>query len=464
MPHFNRRDFLKTSAAATAMSALGIPLYGQDKARLPNIVMIYSDQLNVFTTGIMGYDIKTPNIDRLAKEGTWFRNTVCAYPLCVPSRLSLGTGVYPHQRDYFGNNGGGRSDKVREKFAKLNEGYPLMWQRFAEAGYDCGYVGKWHIPVDYKDPEKSGLAFYGKGGMDKRTEELIERMNGHDGSQPFFMTFSYDTPHEICGWARNHAKGEHKEDSTPPPADQCPPLPPNHAVTEDFPEALKIEKERGAKIAYPTAEYDDEDWRQYRWAYKKYTEGLDERIGQIVGAVESSPFKDNTIIVFVADHGDGNASHHWNQKTALWEECIRVPWMIRVPGAPKGVVCDAPVCSGTDFMPTMLDLAGLEVPDKLFGQSLKPVIEGQEADLREYSVTETSVGRGQGRTIRTARYKYILYTNGEKGEQFFDLEKDPGEMHNRIDDAKMADEIARHKKLLAQWKEVTQDGYVKIPS
>ncbi|MFW6255702.1 MAG: sulfatase, partial [Candidatus Sumerlaeota bacterium] len=60
--------------------------------------------------------------------------------------------------------------------------------------------------------------------------------------------------------------------------------------------------------------------------------------------------------------------------------------------------------------------------------------------------------------------KYILYTNGEKGEQFFDLEKDPGEMHNRIDDAKMADEIARHKKLLAQWKEVTQDGYVKIPS
>jgi arylsulfatase A-like enzyme len=137
--------------------------------------------------------------------------------------------------------------------------------------------------------------------------------------------------------------------------------------------------------------------------------------------------------------------------------------MIRAPGGRKGVVCDAPVSSGIDMIPTLLDLAGLDVPDKLIGQSLAPVIRGDQATLRDHTVTETAIARGMGRTLRTERYKYTVYTTGARGEQFFDLKEDPGELHNRIGDASLAKEIARHRDLLRAWDKQTNDTYFDVP-
>jgi arylsulfatase A-like enzyme len=466
MNQWTRREFLRRSGAAAATAA-ALPLSGpalaasRSRADGPNVLMIISDQLNAFTTGVAGCDVKTPTIDRLARQGAWMRNATCAYPLCVPSRIAMATGVYPHQRDYFGNNGGGRSEPVRREFAQTNRGYPLLWQYFRQAGYDGAYALKWHVPVDQKDPDQCGFTYIGGGSPTARTSDIAERIKAHDGSKPFFHTISYDIPHQICGWARKHRAGDHR--TPPPPADNCPPLPANHRRTGQEPEALAIEQERGAKIAYPTADWDEEDWRQYIHAYRRYTEGLDEMMATLVQAVDESPAADNTIIVFVADHGDGCAAHGWNQKTALWEECIRVPWMIRAPGGRKGVVCDAPVSSGIDMIPTLLDLAGLDVPDKLIGQSLAPVIRGDQATLRDHTVTETAIARGMGRTLRTERYKYTVYTTGARGEQFFDLKEDPGELHNRIGDASLAKEIARHRDLLRAWDKQTNDTYFDVP-
>jgi arylsulfatase A-like enzyme len=430
-------------------------------ARRPNFLMIMCDQLNTFTMGVAGCDVKTPNTDQLAKEGTWFRNAVCAYPLCVPSRISMAVGVYPHQRDYFGNNGGGRSPEVRAKFAGRNEGYPLLWQYFSEAGYRCGYAGKWHVPVDPDDPSQSGFEHLGAGSMSKRTEELAERIQLHGGEQPFFYTISYDIPHQICGWARSQTTESHREDTQPPPPDRCPSLPENFAQPDRMPEALLIEKEIGANIAYPTADWTPDDWRQYLWAYRMFTEGLDRYVGQLTQAVADSPQAENTIIVFISDHGDGAAAHHWNQKTALWEECIRVPFIIRAWGA-KGVVDEHPVSSGIDLIPTLLELADLEVPGYLQGQSLAPVVRGRPAQLREYTVTETAVGRTQGRSLRTARYEYVVYQRSKNGQQFFDLKDDPGETKNLIGHADFADAIARHRNLLSAWCHQTNDDF-EIP-
>lgn len=430
--------------------------------RRPSLLMIICDQLNTFTLGAAGCDVKTPNIDRLANEGTWFKNAVCAYPLCVPSRIGMAVGVCPHQRDYFGNNGGGRSVEVREKFARLNTGYPLLWQYFSAAGYRCGYAGKWHVPVDPDDPQRSGFEHFGAGSMAKRTEEMATRVREHTADQPFFYTISYDIPHQICGWARAHTTASHREESQPPPPEKCPPLPANFTQPDWMPEALLIEKRIGANIAYPTAGWTPDDWRQYLWAYRLYTEGLDRYVGQLAQAVADSPQADHTIIVFVSDHGDGAAAHHWNQKTALWEECIRVPLIIRSPAGPQGIVDEHPVCSGIDLLPTLLDLAGLKIPGNLQGQSLKPIIEGKQARLRDYTVTETAIGRTQGRCLRTARYKYVVYGRGTDREQLFDLQKDPGEMKNLIAEPAMAEQLAQHRQMLRAWCRQTGDN-VKVP-
>lgn len=463
MDRMTRRRFLG-GAAGLGLGAFTMPSWGQQPGAVharkrPNVLLIISDQLHASALSCAGDRyVSTPNIDRLAAQGTWFRNAQCGYPLCVPSRISMFTGVYPHERKYFGNNGGGRAEETRADFAGRNADTPILTKRLADAGYDCGYVLKWHIPVDEKDPAKSGLAYYGSGGPDARTRDLLQRMQKNDGTKPFFYTFSYDIPHQICGWARDEAEANHENNPT---GDKCPPLPSNFARPDPMPEDLAAERE-GNKHGYPTANYTDEDWRQYRWAYRRFTEGLDAYVGQILTALEHSPHRDNTIVVFVADHGDGDAAHHWNQKTALWEETIRVPWIIRVPGAPKGIVETRPVSSGIDMVPSVLALLGMPVPDNLAGQSLKPVVMGQRCQLRPCSVTETAIGRQQGRCIRTERYKYTVY-GGENGEMFFDLQEDPGESKNLIADPAMAEEIARHRKLLAEWVEIHNDTYFKVP-
>ncbi len=460
-----RREFLRRAIAAGPAAALSATSAGAaspaPRPRRPNILMIISDQLNAFTMGVAGCEVRTPNIDRLANEGVWFRGATCAYPLCVPSRIAMAAGVYPHERRYFGNRGGGRSEAVRAEFARRNEGYPLLWQRFSAAGYRCGYAGKWHVPADEKAPSRCGFEYFGNGGIRKRTEEVAERIGQHDGDQPFFYTVSYDKPHEICGWARAHTAG--KDKLKPPEPGRCPDLPANFAEGPNVPEVLRKQKELSAKLAHPTAKWTRDDWRQYIWAYRQYTEGLDRLIGLLLAAVDRSPQKDRTIVVFVSDHGDGAAAHEWNQKTALWEECIRVPWIIRAPGGRRGVVDDHPVSSGLDMIPTLLDLAGLSAPAKLRGQSVRPIIEGKPARLREYAVTETAIARAGGRTVRTARYKYIVYSDGGRREQFFDLVEDPGEMRNLIAEASAAGELARHRRLLADWCKRTGDDF-EVPA
>ncbi len=466
MGEITRREFIG-GAAAMGLSSLALPAFAGASAgrSAPNILMIISDQLNAYTLGAAGCDVNTPNIDRLAREGTWFRNATCAYPLCVPSRISMSTGVYPHQRDYFGNRHGGKPEEVRAEFAERNETTPLLWRYFTAAGYRCSYAGKWHLPVDPNDEDATGTRYINERSRDRITDIVAEQVLVQKREGPFCLTASYDTPHEICGWARGHTAGDYKyvEEFVPPPPEQCPALPENFAEPEDMPEGLRLAKERSRNVAYPTAGWDEGDWRQYLWAYRQFTQMLDGYVGRLLDALDRSGTADNTIVVFVADHGDGAGAHHWNQKTALWEECIRVPWMIKVPGAPQGRVSEAPVSSGIDMVPTMLELAGLKAPSHLDGQSLRPAVAGKDADLREFSVSETLIGGAQGRCVRTGRYKYVAYDSGANGEQFFDLKNDPGEMRNLIADPGAAAQLARHRRLLRQWCEATDDEF-RVPA
>lgn len=464
----DRRDFLKgLGLAAGGLSFGGLGLNrlmaanpGGGAAGRPNILLVISDQLNAFTMGVSGCkEISTPTFDRMAAEGCRFEQAYTTYPLCVPWRSSMASGMYPHQFGLHGNNGGGRSPDDRKAFADASNG-KTIFNLIRDAGYACHFSGKWHMTMDKKNSDFSGVHYHHRGGRINQIREAQGIIQNQKGTDPWFVTLSLDTPHEICGWARNHTKKGHPKAPSP---EKCPPLPPNFADPAWMPEVLQELRAR-YDIAYPTEGWNEGDWRQYIEAYYRFTEDMDRYLGMMFETLRETGQDKNTVVVFVADHGDGCAAHHWNQKIALWEECTRVPLMIWQPGAIEGGrVVNDPVSTGLDLLPTLCDFAGASLPREYQGSSLKPVCMGDTQRPHDFVVTETDVRSGRGFSICSGRYKYVLYTSGANNELLFDLQEDPGETANRIDDSSLQNELKEHRAALGNWAVETKDE-LTVPS
>ena len=164
-------------------------------------------------------------------------------------------------------------------------------------------------------------------------------------------------------------------------------------------------------------------------------------------------------MIFSSDHGDGQGAHGWNQKTALWQESVNVPFIMRLPGKVQaGAVSDALTCNGIDLLPTICDYAGVPVPGRLSGKSLRAVAEGKTTELRDDVFVETGFALGKGgmwgyggtagRMIRTQRYKYTWHHWGQFREQLFDLDNDPGEMVTLATCAAHDDVLQDHRQRL----------------
>jgi arylsulfatase A-like enzyme len=167
-------------------------------------------------------------------------------------------------------------------------------------------------------------------------------------------------------------------------------------------------------------------------------EKVDHEIGRILDALHETGLEDNTLVVFTSDHGDGHGAHQWNQKSLLYEECIRIPLIISFPGKVQEEHFDNDhiVSNGLDLLPTFCDYAGIDAPRGLPGRSLRPVLEHFEApDWREELVIEAwpfqgDPGKSTARAVITREYKYMVYRWGRYREQLIDRQADPGEMVN----------------------------------
>jgi choline-sulfatase len=188
--------------------------------------------------------------------------------------------------------------------------------------------------------------------------------------------------------------------------------------------------------------------------YYRLVEATDKLIGDVLDALERSPYKDNTVIVYTSDHGEMLGSHRMISKEKLYEESATVPLIIAAPGQ-VGSVDKTHNVIGLDLMPTFLDYAGVAAPASLRGKSLRPIVEGKPFADREYVAAESF--DPEARMIRTARYKYMRYALGERREQLFDLENDPHESKNLIAEASLAKEVERHRGFLAEWMKRTDD-------
>ena len=422
----------------------------------PNIILIMTDQHQAEALSIAGNnDLKTPNLDKLAKSGIRFEKAYVTFPLCTPSRSSIFTGKMPHSLDVNSNKSGDNIINPSEK--KL-----MLAKALKNEGYDCAYGGKWHAH-EHSMVNGNGfemIAPFGDIGLAEKSIDYLK--SKQDSEKPFFLTVSFDNPHNICEWARNEPLPYGNISSVS--LEDTPQLPKNHKQSETFPEVLKFEQNANKKV-YPTANYTDEDWRHYRHAYYSLVEKVDAEIGKILNAIDDLNLRKNTLIIFTSDHGDGNASHGWNQKTALIEESIKVPFIVSYKGEiQKNKVDNTLISNGLDLYPTIFDYANVEIPNGLNGESLKPVFEGKKNTIkRDYIVVETKFEGKQaygtiGRAVVGKKYKYAVYNWGKNREQLFDLENDPYELNNLATSKKHLKTLDEYRSYLLKWCKQTNDN------
>lgn len=198
----------------------------------------------------------------------------------------------------------------------------------------------------------------------------------------------------------------------------------------------------------------------------RLVEKVDAEIGRILDALRANGLEEDTLVVFTSDHGDGHGSHHWNQKSILYEEEVKVPMIVSLPGVTRAGALDEHLVSmGLDLLPTVCDYAGIALPEGLTGLSLRELAEGREpATWRDAVYAETMISVGKklaARMVRTNQFKYAVYEWGQYREQLMDLERDPGEMVNLAVESRYADVLQEHRRLLWEWCHATGDTFGK---
>jgi arylsulfatase A-like enzyme len=391
--------------------------------------------------------LRTPAMDSLAARGVTLTQAICPYPVCSPSRSSVMTGRMPHETG------------VEVNGLPIAAGIPSMGEIFQQAGYRTVYGGKWHLPKSF-----DGMTGFEKliGGhalgakMDAPLADACAAWLRAKPAEPFLMVASFMNPHDVCEWIRQH-KGTRSQ-----PLDaNLPPAPANMGAVPDEPDAMRFHRQAGYDLMSQAlgiaSEWRRDDFRLYLHDYYRMVEAVDAEVGKLLGALRESGLQDNTLVLFVSDHGEGMGAHRWVQKAAFYEESVRVPFLAAGPGVPRGKRSDA-LASLTDILPTLCDWAGLPPPPDCRGLSLRPALEGGPLP-REFQFSELRYGEASrdGRMVRTRSWKYIVFRTGERREQLFDLERDPGETTNLA--AQGGQPLAELKGALREWCEKTGDRF-----
>lgn len=444
---------------AVAMIGLTLQGRGQEKPR-PNILFIMTDQQTADAMSIAGnQDLRTPAMDRLAKNGVRFTRAYCAQPLCTPSRTSIFSGKMPYETGFIGN--------APEKDGLWADSLLCMGKIFQTAGYKTGYVGKWHLPIPTAKIRQHGFEYIENVNFqdfnDGATPSFCARFIKENKDRPFLLVASFLNPHDICEWARGETMKMDVIGDAPHPED-CPVLPENWQKPAHEPEMIR-EQQKSNVRTYPSVNWTPEEWRQYRWAYNRLVEKVDYYIEQLLYSLKKYGVEKNTIIVFTADHGDGYAGHSWNQKQVLYEESAKVPFIISKLGEWKARTDDMLVCNGIDVIPTLCGFANVKPPVYLKGLDISERIKSPTKSMRDTLVIETDFADNEellgisGRAVLTQDFKYIVYNRGKIREQLFNLQKDPGEIINLASDKSYAKKLKSFRAYLKGWCRSNGDSF-----
>ena len=438
----------------------------------PNILVILTDQQTQKAVSAYGNPyLHTPHLDALAQGGLSFERSYCTSPVCSPARSSLFSGRMPHETG------------VEVTGPAIRSGLPSMGDHFRQEGYQPFYTGKLHLGPDFRQGtqtvgDRQGFEFLGDEypqGIPRQlgsdtdsiwTDQAVEflhqrRRRQREPDRPFLLVASLHNPHDICYWVMGRRELVHIA-----PHHDLPPLPPNFHPMADEPEFIELCRQRtayGDEIRW-TTDWDETEWRRYLYAYYRLTERVDQQIGRLLGALEENDLAKETLVLLTSDHGEGVAAHKWVTKLMLWEEVVTVPFIIRWPGMiPENQVDRSHLVSGLDLLPTLCDYANIAIPKGVRGHSVRPLVENPALPGRASVVTELQAFKSdeemKGRMIRTARYKYIVFSHGQRPELLFDLETDPVETENLAYQPAYRETVTEHRALLRQEIEDTSDQF-----
>jgi len=456
-----RRDFLKFTGATAAAAIWNLEGSAKAQGHRPNIVLIIADDMGWDDCGAYGHPtIRTPNIDRLAAEGMRFTNAFLTTSSCSPSRASIITGRYPHNTDA----------------EQLHWPLPAEQLTFVEllkkAGYWTGSAGKWHLGDAVRDrfhfvSEADVSGFQLPTGTNKSKaimvakeksgcEHWVSTIRRRPKDRPFFLWLAALDPHR--DYERGIIANPHRpEDVRVPPY-----LPDVSEVREEL------------------ALYYDEITR------------LDSYVGKVLTEIKEQGIKEDTLVLFISDNGRPFP----RDKTTLYDGGIKTPWLVRWPQRVQaGSICTELV-SSVDIAPTVLKLAGIDVPSSFQGHSFAPLLTDPKKKHREYIYAEDHWHDYEdlGRAVRSMQYKYIrndypdlpatppadvgrsrtfavmrrlrsrgklnesqmaCFARPRPAEELYDVINDPYEMHNLVDEPEYANVLKEHRRALKDWSRLT---------
>ena len=455
-----------------------------------NILFLMTDQLRGDCLGYAGHlDVKTPYLDTLAAEGQYFENAYTACPSCIAARASLMTGLSPEHNGRVGYKDGvdwtyettlaGELSKagydtqcvgkmhvhpLRNKLGfhnvQLHDGYMAYYRRITTPYYEHQAVADdyFHwlknekgIDADITDTGLECNSFVARPWIyDEESHPTnwvargcIDYLRRRDRSKPFFLFASFVRPHPPFDAPACYFDMYKDKDLRPP-------------FMGEWADRETV-KRSGYRYDSSEGALDPELMRQAQVGYYACLTHLDHQIGRIFHALEQEGILNDTIILFCSDHGELLGDHHTFRKTRPYQGSVHVPLFFRIPGEKGGVRYGTATCL-EDIMPTLIDLAGGEIPAGLDGVSLLPIIRGEKETAHELVHGEHSGGALGNHYLVSDHDKYIWYDESGR-EQYFDLATDPNELRDRIDDPACAERIAYLRGELVRMLKDRPEGY-----
>ena len=472
----------KNVLAATAKDSAGNAIKGDIK----NILLLFVDQQRQDCIGCYGNPIvQTPNIDRLAQNGIRFNNAYTPTPVCTPARTSLQTGLWAHNHGLIFNtarcdsNGGRKEPDPEIKFFS---------HFLKKKGWQLANVGKWHIGTGKNKPSVHSyeeLPYYPDYGYPAKHKHYVEylKKQGVDGfnilsekrdptgfriysglqegsqsasipaylanqtidaiksfsknESPFFISCNFWGPHAPYRITKKHYEMYRNTPIKAWPNFDC--------NLSDKPGVLQRYGEH-----WRTGWFTMDNLPELIGEYYGYISLIDEEIGRILKALENSGELERTLIIYSADHGSSVGSYRfWDKGFGMYDVITRIPMIVSHPSI-KPIVSDAFVTL-LDLAPTFLEAAECDIPDIMDGSSLLPILKGRETAVREDHIVTEAFGHQLPfwqRMVRTQSYKYIY--NPTALDEFYDLESDPHETRNIIEEIDRK-KLNRFKEILARW-------------
>lgn len=448
----------------------------QAAEKKPDILFILLDDLRWDALSFKGHPyVKTPNIDTLREGGASLENAFCTTSICCPSRATFLTGTYANRHGVIDNETSEYNPDIT----------PPLTKYLQQAGYKTAMIGKWHMghsaePRPYFD---HWISFEGQGKYndievnvdgkmeqwtgyttDILTDKAIAFINRQPKNQPYFCMLSHKAVHEPFEPHPRHkeAFGKDQVDIEP------------ESWKDDFegkPAWLHRDQARDVRWSYRTRDYETEnlpesiDHEEWKKGQKKYIEqfrclaAVDDGVGKLLTVLKNRGTLENTLIIFSSDNGYFHGEHRrWDKRLAM-EESLRIPMVVAYPGHIMPGSSVTQLVSNVDFAPTVLDYAGIAVPDQMQGNSMRSLFEQKDPEWRESVFYEYWVDLVHSiptmTAVRTDQYKLIQYPEIDDLDELYDLQADPHELNNLAVNPEYAELHKKMEQLMAEQKKET---------